>query len=78
MGLTYPVGLGQFLVSNVSPWERKAINAAVITLDRSPEDMKVTLDKVVFRMWRTTKDMSTKYKETSEGGQAITVNNVER
>ena len=35
---------------------------------------KVPLDKVIETMWETAKDMSNKYKETSEGGLAVRVN----
>ena len=52
----------------------KAINAAELALDTSPEHVKVPLDKVVSTMWETAKDMNTKYKETSEGGLAVGVN----
>ncbi|TNJ46417.1 L-serine ammonia-lyase [Tamlana fucoidanivorans] len=52
----------------------KAINAAELALDSAPENAKVPLDKVVATMWETAKDMHTKYKETSEGGLAISVN----
>ncbi|KJD34544.1 serine dehydratase [Tamlana nanhaiensis] len=52
----------------------KAINAAELALDTSPENIKVPLDKVVSTMWETAKDMNTKYKETSEGGLAVGVN----
>ncbi|MEN8885059.1 MAG: L-serine ammonia-lyase [Winogradskyella sp.] len=52
----------------------KAINAAELALDTDPKNVKVPLDKVVSTMWETAKDMSTKYKETSEGGLAIGVN----
>ena len=52
----------------------KAINAAELALDTDPENVKVPLDKVVNTMWETAKDMNTKYKETSEGGLAISVN----
>ncbi|SEQ96238.1 L-serine dehydratase [Hyunsoonleella jejuensis] len=51
----------------------KAINAAELALDTSPENVKVPLDKVVNTMWETAKDMNTKYKETSEGGLAVGV-----
>lgn len=51
----------------------KAINAAELAIDTDPENTKVPLDKVVNTMWETAKDMNTKYKETSEGGLAITV-----
>jgi L-serine dehydratase len=52
----------------------KAIHAAEMALDTNPENVKVPFDKVVSTMWETAKDMSSKYKETSEGGLAITVN----
>ena len=51
----------------------KAINAAELALDTNPENVKVPLDKVVNTMWETAKDMSSKYKETSEGGLAVGV-----
>ena len=51
----------------------KAINAAELALDTNPKDAKVPLDKVVNTMWETAKDMSSKYKETSEGGLAVGV-----
>lgn len=51
----------------------KAINAAELALGSNPKDAKVPLDKVVQTMWETSKDMSTKYKETSEGGLAVGV-----
>ncbi len=52
----------------------KAINAAELALDTDPKNVKVPLDKVVSTMWQTAKDMHTKYKETSEGGLAVSVN----
>jgi L-serine dehydratase len=52
----------------------KAINAAELALETDPKNAKVPLDKVVDTMWKTAKDMNNKYKETSEGGLAITVN----
>ena len=51
----------------------KAINAAELALDTDPNDAKVPFDKVVNTMWETAKDMSSKYKETSEGGLAVGV-----
>ncbi len=51
----------------------KAINAAELALGSNPMDAKVPLDKVVQTMWETAKDMSSKYKETSEGGLAVGV-----
>jgi L-serine dehydratase len=55
----------------------KAINAAAIAIDRNPEDVKVSLDNVISTMWSTAKDMDRKYKETSEGGLAIAVNQID-
>ncbi|WP_055445751.1 L-serine ammonia-lyase [Lacinutrix mariniflava] len=52
----------------------KAINAAELALDTDPKNAKVPLDKVVQTMWETAKDMNNKYKETSEGGLAVSVN----
>lgn len=51
----------------------KAINAAELALGTDPKETKVPLDKVVKTMWETAKDMSSKYKETSEGGLAVGV-----
>jgi L-serine dehydratase len=51
----------------------KAINAAELAMDTDPAAAKVPLDKVVNTMWETAKDMSSKYKETSEGGLAVGV-----
>jgi len=53
----------------------KAINAAELALETDPKNAKVPLDKVVNTMWKTAQDMNNKYKETSEGGLAVTVNN---
>jgi L-serine dehydratase len=52
----------------------KAINAAELALETSGEHIKVSLDKVIKTMWETAKDMNGKYKETSEGGLALSVN----
>lgn len=52
----------------------KAINAAELALDTNPEDALVPLDKVIETMWQTAQDMNNKYKETSTGGLAVTVN----
>ncbi|MDC6389746.1 L-serine ammonia-lyase [Maribacter sp. PR1] len=51
----------------------KAINATELALGSDPSEAKVPLDKVVQTMWETAKDMSSKYKETSEGGLAVGV-----
>ena len=52
----------------------KAINACEMALDGDPTHAKVPLDKVIATMWETAKDMTSKYKETSEGGLAVQVN----
>ncbi len=52
----------------------KAINAAELALETDPKNAKVPLDKVIATMWQTAQDMNTKYKETSEGGLAVSVN----
>lgn len=52
----------------------KAINAAELALETDAKNAKVPLDKVIATMWQTAKDMNTKYKETSEGGLAVSVN----
>jgi L-serine dehydratase len=52
----------------------KAINAAELALESDVNNVKVPFDKVVATMWKTSLDMNTKYKETSEGGLAISVN----
>ena len=51
----------------------KAITACNIALAGDPKQAKVSLAAVIDTMWRTAQDMSTKYKETSEGGLATTV-----
>ena len=52
----------------------KAINACELALDTDAKNAKVPLDKVIETMWETAKDMTSKYKETSEGGLAVKVN----
>jgi L-serine dehydratase len=51
----------------------KAINAAELALETNPKDSLVPLDSVIDTMWETAKDMNKNYKETSEGGLAVTV-----
>ena len=51
----------------------KAINASALALEGDPRDAKVSLDDVIQTMWETAKDMSSKYKETSEGGLAVNI-----
>jgi L-serine dehydratase len=50
----------------------KAVNAARLAL-HSTEKMKVSLDAVIETMRQTGLDMSSKYKETSQGGLAVNV-----
>lgn len=51
----------------------KAINASELALESDATTAKVPLDKVINSMWETAKDMNSKYKETSEGGLAVSV-----
>lgn len=51
----------------------KAIMAAHLALQGNPDNAKVSLDDVVKTMWQTALDMNTKYKETADGGLAVTV-----
>jgi L-serine dehydratase len=51
----------------------KAITACELALASDPSQAKVPLDAVIGTMWATAQDMSTKYKETSEGGLAVLV-----
>lgn len=51
----------------------KAITACELALASDPSQAKVPLDAVIDTMWATAQDMSTKYKETAEGGLAILV-----
>ncbi len=52
----------------------KAINAAELALESDADHAKIPLDKVISTMWETAKDMNSKYKETSKGGLAVSVN----
>ena len=49
----------------------KAITAAQLALQSAPDFAIVSLDKVIKTMWDTALDMSSKYKETADGGLAI-------
>lgn len=51
----------------------KAITAAQLALQSSPDYAKVSLDTVVRTMWQTAQDMSHKYKETADGGLAVQI-----
>ncbi|CAL1241422.1 L-serine ammonia-lyase [Candidatus Methylocalor cossyra] len=49
----------------------KAITAANIALESDPSAARVSLDTVIKTMWETAQDMSSRYKETAEGGLAM-------
>ncbi|TZF81444.1 L-serine ammonia-lyase [Pedobacter sp. BS3] len=51
----------------------KAITASQLALQTNSQNARVTLDGVIKAMWETAKDMSIKYKETSDGGLAVTI-----
>jgi L-serine dehydratase len=51
----------------------KAITASQLALQSAPDFAKVSLDAVIKTMWDTAQDMSSKYKETSDGGLAINI-----
>ena len=51
----------------------KAITASTIALESDPSQAKVSFDQVVRTMWETALDMNHKYKETSEGGLAVSI-----
>ena len=51
----------------------KAVNAARLALHRTAAESCVTLDQVIETMRQTGADMSTKYKETAQGGLAVNV-----
>jgi L-serine dehydratase len=51
----------------------KAITASQLALQSDGELMKVSLDTVIKTMWETAQDMSSKYKETADGGLATNI-----
>jgi L-serine dehydratase len=51
----------------------KAITASQLALQSMPDFAKVSLDKVIETMWQTALDMNSKYKETADGGLALSV-----
>ena len=51
----------------------KAITASQLALQSAPDYAKVSLDAVIKTMWDTALDMSSKYKETADGGLAINI-----
>lgn len=51
----------------------KAITASQLALQSTPDYAKVSLDGVIKTMWDTALDMSSKYKETADGGLAVNI-----
>lgn len=51
----------------------KAITASNIALESDPSKARVSLDEVIKSMWDTAQNMNDRFKETSEGGLAISV-----
>jgi L-serine dehydratase len=51
----------------------KAITASQLALQSKPDFAKVSLDAVIKTMWDTAMDMSSKYKETADGGLAVNI-----
>ena len=51
----------------------KAITAAQLALQSTPDFAVVSLDKVINTMWNTALDMNAKYKETADGGLATQI-----
>jgi L-serine dehydratase len=51
----------------------KAITASQLALQSTPGQAKVSLDVVIRTMWDTALDMSSKYKETADGGLALQI-----
>ena len=51
----------------------KAITAANLALETDPSKSIVHIDQVINTMWEVAQDMNSKYKETSEGGLAISL-----
>lgn len=49
----------------------KAITAAQLAMQGTPDYAKVSLDAVIRTMWETAVDMNHKYKETADGGLAV-------
>jgi L-serine dehydratase len=57
--------------------ENKAVSEIVLANElstRSFDDVTTGLDRIWKTMWETAKDMNGKYKETSQGGLALSVN----
>lgn len=51
----------------------KAITAAQLAMQGVPDFAIVSLGDVIKTMWETAQNMSTKYKETADGGLAVNV-----
>lgn len=51
----------------------KAITASQLAMHSDPSNARVSLDGVIKTMWDTAQDMSSKYKETSDGGLAVNI-----
>lgn len=51
----------------------KAVNAAQIALVSDPDSARVSLDAVIRTMDQTARDMSSRYKETSQAGLAVNI-----
>ncbi len=51
----------------------KAITASRLAMQSAPDFGIVSLDKVINTMWHTALDMSSKYKETADGGLALEI-----
>jgi L-serine dehydratase len=51
----------------------KAITASQLASQSTPDFARVSLDDVIRTMWETARDMSSKYKETADGGLAVHV-----
>jgi L-serine dehydratase len=51
----------------------KAITATNLALASDPAHARVSLDAVIKTMWDTAQEMSSKYKETAEGGLAVNI-----
>ncbi len=66
-------GITKHRRSIVTEGTTKAITAANIAVESNPANAKVSLDNVIKTMWDTAQDMTSKYKETAEGGLAITI-----
>ena len=57
------------LFRGLSPLNRNSLFERIMSCSKA----KVSLDNVVQTMWETAQDMSSRYKETSEGGLAVNV-----